>query len=408
MPLSHKKPTVLALSQVYVPDPASVGQHMADAAAQLVQRGFRVIALTSRRGYENPAKIYPSREVIDGVEVRRLPLSSFGKKSMVLRALAGVLFVIQCIMKGLFVRNLDRILVSTSPPVCLLAALAICFIRHAPIKFWVMDLNPDQLIALGKTKPGSFLAQMFDRFNRLFLRKADKIVVLDRFMADRVNRKTQVTDKMAIIPPWPHEEHLTPLAHEGNPFRACQGLTGKKVIMFSGNLSICSPVTTILQAALRVMDLEKLLFLFIGGGLGRREVEDVMIRLHPRNIQMLPYQPLAEIRYSLSAADIHLVSLGEQMSGIIHPCKIYGAMAVGRPILYLGPADSFIMDILNQYPIGWHVAHGDIDNAERVIREIERLPAEQLSSMGALAFRVVSEKFSKAKLSAQFCEFIAR
>ena len=178
--------------------------------------------------------------------------------------------------------------------------------------------------------------------------------------------------------------------------------------MFSGNLSICSPVTTILQAALRVMDLEQLMFIFIGGGLGRREVEDVIARYHPRNIQMLPYQPLNEIRYSLSAADVHLVALGEGMSGIIHPCKIYGAMAVGRPILYLGPTDSFIMDILNQYPIGWHVPHGAVDDAEHVIREIERLPTDQLSAMGLQARHVVTERFSKVKLCRQFCDVIAQ
>lgn len=406
MNLPVNKSTVLVLSQVYIPDPASVGQHMADAAAELAQRGFRVIVLTSRRGYDNSAIIYPSREMITGVDVRRLPLSSFGKKFLILRVVAGLLFVVQCIARGLFVRRFDRILVSTSPPVCLLAALTIHFIRRTPINFWVMDLNPDQLIALGKIKSNSFMARIFDRFNRLLLRISDKVIVLDRFMAERINRKTHVVDKMRIIPPWPHEDYLAPIAHELNQFRSRYGLIGKKVIMFSGNLSICSPVTTILQAALRVTDLEKLLFLFVGGGLGRREVEDVIARYHPRNIQMLPYQPLSDIRYSLSAADVHLVALGEAMSGIIHPCKIYGAMAVGRPILYLGPNDSFIMDILSQYSLGWHVQHGAVDDAERVIREIERLPADQLSSMGIQARQVVSERFGKNNLCGQFCDFI--
>lgn len=402
------KPTILVLSQVYIPDPASVGQHMADAAAELAQRGFRVIVLTSRHGYENPAISYPSREIIDGVDVRRLPLSSFGKASLFRRIAAGMLFVFQCIFKGVFVRRLDRILVSTSPPICLIAALVIHAVRRAPIKFWVMDLNPDQMIALGRLKSNSLPARIFDRFNRLLLRQSDAVIVLDRFMAGRINRKTDVSGKMRVIPPWPHDEHLEPVAHELNPFRSRHGLNNRRVIMFSGNLGLCAPVTTVLQAALRVMDLETIVFLFIGGGLGRREVEEVIANRHPRNIQLLSYQPLNEIRYSLSAADVHLVALGDGMSGIIHPCKIYGAMAVGRPILYLGPDDSFIMDIMAQHSIGWHVSHGDVDKAESIIREIARLPAGQFSSMGDQARKVASERFGKIQLCRQFCDFITQ
>ena len=46
-----KRPTILIISQVYVPDPASVGQHMHDAAAELARRGHRVVVYCSRAGY---------------------------------------------------------------------------------------------------------------------------------------------------------------------------------------------------------------------------------------------------------------------------------------------------------------------------------------------------------------------
>ena len=75
---------LLILSQVYVPDPASVGQHMHDAAAEMVARGWRSVVLTSARGYDDPSRKYPSREVRDGVQIRRLALSSFGKRSILI------------------------------------------------------------------------------------------------------------------------------------------------------------------------------------------------------------------------------------------------------------------------------------------------------------------------------------
>ena len=74
--------TLLILSQVYVPDPASVGQHMHDVAAEMARRGFRVIVYTSERGYDDPSVSYPRHEMRDGVEIRRIPLASFGKKTV--------------------------------------------------------------------------------------------------------------------------------------------------------------------------------------------------------------------------------------------------------------------------------------------------------------------------------------
>ena len=77
--------TVVIFSQVFVPDPASVGQHIYDVAVELVRRGFRVKVYTANRGYDDPTARYPSYEVREGVEIRRLPLSSFGKKSIATR-----------------------------------------------------------------------------------------------------------------------------------------------------------------------------------------------------------------------------------------------------------------------------------------------------------------------------------
>src|SRR5204863_8804221 len=67
---------------------------------------------------------------------------------------------------------------------------------------------------------------------------------------------------------------------------------------------------------------------------------------NPKNILCLPYQPLAELAGSLSAADLHVVVLGNPFVGLIHPCKIYNALAVGAPILYIGPESSHLSEIL--------------------------------------------------------------
>jgi len=397
----------LILSQVYPPDPASVGQHIHDAAAEMARRGHDVRVLTSGRGYDDPTIKYPPREVRNGVDVRRLPLSSFGKKSIPIRLAAQGLFLAQAIIRALFMPRLAAIMVSTSPPMCSVAALIIAFFRRVPIKYWVMDLNPDQMIAMNKISAGSLSARVFNAFNRSILKRASDVVVMDRFMAQRVNAKRDVSAKMSVMPPWPHEDDLEPIPHDSNPFRKAHGLDGRFVVMYSGNHSPANPIKTVLDAAERLQDDSRLVFMFIGGGAGKKEVEERIAR-GVKNIRSLPYQPLAEIKYSLSAADLHVVSIGDAVVGIVHPCKVYGAMAVARPILLLGPHPCHVSDIVDQHNIGWRLPHGDVDGAVRILLEAAAMPGVKLAAKGTDAARVIRTSLSKAALCAKFCDVLER
>jgi hypothetical protein len=198
--------TVLIITQVYVPDPASVGQHIADVAREMALRGWRVVVYTSARGYDDPSVQYPGREWLDGVDVRRLPLSSFGKRSIPVRLLAQACFMVQAIALGLFARRLGLVLVSTSPPFAGIGGALINFIRQVPFLWWVMDLNPDQMVAAGKLRPTSVFVRVFDWMNRVTLRRAARVVALDSFMAERLNRKVDVSEKTDVMPPWPHTD----------------------------------------------------------------------------------------------------------------------------------------------------------------------------------------------------------
>lgn len=406
MTQSAPRTTLLILSQVYVPDPASVGQHMHDAAAEMARRGWRVRVLTSARGYSDAKIKYKPRETIDGVEVIRLPLSSFGKKSWVLRALAAVLFMSQTILRGIFTPRLHSLVVSTSPPMCIVAAITINFFRRCKVHFWVMDINPEQLIALNVIKPGSRPARLMDLFNRMILKRAASVVVLDRFMGETMSRKHDISKKMAVLPPWPHEDHVEPVTHDQNPFRHQHGADGKFVFMYSGNHGIALPLETFLKAAVRLKDDPRAMFMFIGDGVRKKEVEKTIKDHAMTNMVSLPYQPIENLRFSLSAADIHLVSVGDTMVGVIHPCKIYGAMAVARPILLIGPDPCHVSDLVENNDIGWIIRHGDVDAAERTLREILATPTQVLQDMGRRAREVVDTRLSKSYLCGQFCDVL--
>jgi hypothetical protein len=381
---------------------------MHDAAAELAKRGRHVKVVTSARGYDDPSKRYPPREVRDGVAIRRVPLSSFGKKSLILRALAMGLFMLQCVLHALFTPRLECVVVSTSPPMCSFAAVFAGLLRSFKIKFWVMDLNPDQAVEMGLLKERSLIARLFNWFNRLILRRADDVVALDRFMADRLNKKVMVGSKMHVMPPWPHDEHLDVVEHERNPFRKQHNLAGKFVFMYSGNHGLTTPVTTVLQAALKLQHRTEIVFMFIGGGHGKKEVEKTIAEHKPANIISLPYQPIDQLKYSLSAADVHLVTMGNEVVGVIHPCKIYGAMRIARPILLVGPSPCHATDLIDEGRCGWRIAHGDVEGAVRVVEAIAATPAGEREAMGKRAAALVEEKYSMNILRGSFCDVVER
>lgn len=401
--------TLLVISQVYPPDPTSVGQHMHDAAKEMARRGYRVLVLTANAGYNDPSVKFPIRETLDGVEIRRLRFSSLGKRSILHRIVGALSFLFQSMLIGLFTPRLSGILVSTSPPMCSALGWFLSKMRRAPFTYWVMDLNPDQMVEMGWVKPDAFIVKAFDFFNRRVLRGAAAVVTLDRFMAERVNRKVDVRDKLTVMPPWPHEGHLEIVDHDDNPFRKEHGLggsDGKFVIMYSGNHSVCTPLKTILEAALRLQDRDDLVFMFIGAGTGKPEVDNLIAEKKPTNIVSLPYQPLDRIKYSLSAADVHLVVVGPQEVGVRHPCKVYGAMALDRPILLLGPDPCHASDLVKDSDLGWHIQHGDVDGAVHIITQMLESPREQLAGMGARGGRVVKEQLGQNVLCGRFCDII--
>lgn len=404
-----RKSTVLIVSQVYIPDPASVGQHLHDLARELVSQNKRVIVFTPKGGYDDPSRKYQWREIINGVKVYRLPLCAFGKKSVMWRLLSGLSLSIQSMFLGLFVSNLTHILVSTAPPMSVISAQFICLFRKVKIVFWVMDLNPDQMIALGKLRQESIFVKIGDGINRLILRTADCVVALDTFMAKRLQGK--IKDKagplqnLRIIPPWPYENQLISINHETNNFRKNNSLDGKFVVMYSGNISSVHPIDTLLEAIVCLKEINEIIFLFIGGESARMKLDEFARAHGLSNLHTLPYVPLAETQYSLSAADLHVVTMGDSMVGIVHPCKVYGIMSVGRPFLAFGPKVSHIGEILDEAPIGWLIEHGNVDGAVQILKKAWSLPRDKWKSMGDMGRELVKEKYSRKVLCHRFCQF---
>jgi colanic acid biosynthesis glycosyl transferase WcaI len=400
-------PTLLVISQVYPPDPAAVGQQLADLAEEMVLRGWRVRVWTAARGYEDPRQRYPRRESRGGVEIRRLPLSSFGKGGIAVRLLAQALFMVQAVARAICARQATAVLVSTSPPFAGFGGWLVSVVRRVPLVWWVMDINPDQMVESGRLSARSPLTRIFDWMNRRTLARARDVIVLDRFMRDRILAKAPVAAKLHVVPPWAHDNVLEDVPHEANPFRRRHGLERSFVVMYSGNHGLSTPLGTLLEAAGRLAAEPRLKFVFVGGGVVKKEIDALVARTAPPNILSLPYQPLESLRYSLSAADVHVVSVADEAVGVVHPCKVYGALAIGRPVIALAPAASHAADILARHSVGWLVEHGQVDALVALLGRLLATPHAELAAVGAEAKRAARECYSRDELLGRVCDIVA-
>ena len=364
---------ILLLNQCFYPDVVSTAQHLTDLAAALTARGHEVTVVTSDRGYDDPAVRFPRSERWNGIEIIRIRSGSFGKSSKWRRALNFGSFLLACSLRLLTLGRFDLIVALTSPPLISFLAAFFVKLKGGRLCFWVMDLNPDEAIAAGWLDERSATAGFLQRMLRYSFRVADRTIVLDRFMKERVVVKDVDPGRIAIIPPWSHDDQVGYSAAGREAFRLKHDLSDKFVVMYSGNHSPCHPLDTLLDAA-RVLTMRtEIVFCFVGGGSEQVKVRESGLS----NVKCLPYQPLDELSNSLSAADLHTVVMGEKFVGIVHPCKVYNILSVGAPVLYIGPQPSHVTDIAAQQGKFFLTSHSDVDAVVAAILEAMQLRERQ-------------------------------
>ncbi len=365
---------ITLLNQAFYPDVVSSGQHLADLAVALAEHGHDVAVVTSRRAYDDPGKIFPRREVWRGVKIYRVFNTGFGKRAKWRRAVDFLTFLISCCARLCWLRKPEVIVALTSPP--LISVIAAGFARLAGAKFcyWIMDLNPDEAVAAGWLPPDSFATKCLERLSRFSLRRAAKIVVLDDFMRERILKKGIPAEKISVIPPWSHDSEVRfDLAGRAR-FRKTHGLEDKFVVMYAGNHSPCHPLKTVMAAVKQLAERKNLAFFFVGGGSEQRQVKQFALDEKLTNVTCLPYQPLDQLAGMLSAADLHLVVMGDPFVGLVHPCKAYNLLQINAPILYVGPKPSHITHILDKVNGALPCAaarHGQPDQIIKAILDLE-------------------------------------
>ena len=156
-------------------------------------------------GYDNPAKSFPRNETWNGVSIIRLLCTGFGKRTKWARACDFGSYFVSCFLTLLQLPRFDVVIAMTSPPLISLLAAWFVWMKGGRLVFWVMDLNPDEAIAAGWLAEGSWPARYLKRALHHSLSAAERIVVMDRFMRERILGKGVPGCKMDVIPPWSHD-----------------------------------------------------------------------------------------------------------------------------------------------------------------------------------------------------------
>ena len=199
---------ILLLNQCFYPDVVSTAQHLADLAVGLAEQGHEVTVLASRRGYDDPTLCFEARETWRGIDVIRIPTLGLGKATKWRRVLDFASFLVFCFARLMFLPRQDLTVALTSPPLISFFGALFVQLRGGRFCFWVMDLNPDEGVALGWLREDSLVTRVLQALLKYSLRRSDKIITLDRFMQERIVRKGIPAERVVVVPPWSHDDDI--------------------------------------------------------------------------------------------------------------------------------------------------------------------------------------------------------
>jgi glycosyltransferase involved in cell wall biosynthesis len=165
--------------------------------------------------------------------------------------------------------------------------------------------------------------------------------------------------------------------------------------MYSGNMGLAHPFDAVLDAAERLQEThEDVRFLFVGEGPRKADLQSQAKRRRLSNVSFLPFQPYEHLARSLSAADLHLVTMEPEAEGLVVPSKMYGALAAGRPALFLGPEKSEAARLVREQDCGAVLANPSGSSLTAAIQTWHEHP--DIESAGRRARSAVEDGFDRA------------
>jgi glycosyltransferase involved in cell wall biosynthesis len=386
-------PALVFVNRYYRPDESATSQMLTGVAERLAAQGISVSIICSRQLYENPAATLPHSEVIDGVHIRRVWTSRFGRRSLIGRACDYASFYISAGMAMCrLLRPGDILIAKTDPPMISVVAAWAARLRGAVLVNWLQDVFPEVAAKLSATTIPLWLYRPLVAARNDSLRYAHVNVVLGERMAQCV--ATFVNgERIKVIENWADGTLITPRPPGSSRLRGELGLDRSFVVGYSGNLGRAHEYATVLEAATHLAGVPRIVFLFIGGGAKLEELRRAVAQRKLNHFRFLPYQPRTGLADSLAAADVHLACLLPELEGLIVPSKAYGVLAAARPLISIGDPEGELARLVRANRCGAAVRCGD---GAALAGEILRLEADPkgCAAMGQRARAAFERQYS--------------
>lgn len=382
---------LLIYAHYYYPDVASTGQILTELAEGLNDT-FHTTVICTVPSYTGKISRYYRKhkyyyENINGVDVLRIRVPEF-RKSFALSRIFNILsYFFSAIFATLRVGHQDYVFTISQPPVLggLLGVIG-KHIKKAKLIYNIQDFNPEQVMAVDFTHNKLILNTMMT-LDKYSCRQASKVIIVGRDMIETLQKRFKKMVPYAHINNWINEEEIYPLPGNDSgvsAFKRKYGLEDKFVIMYSGNIGLYYDLANILKTIEKFKDEERVVFAFIGEGSVLEELRTYKEANQLSNVVFIPYQPKSDLIYSLNAGDVHFVVNAKGIKGVSVPSKLYGVMAVGKPVLGIMDEGAEARLIVEEAECGISVEPGDYKAIEALIGEYIKLQgSEELAEMGA-------------------------
>jgi glycosyltransferase involved in cell wall biosynthesis len=389
------------VTEYFHPDTASTGQLMTELVVGLQERGLDLTVYTGQPNYHSgDNEKQPRVATHKGVLVKRIRAPQIRQSSLVRRGFNWVVFTVWMFLALLVSRpRRDRELIFVSnPPFLPIAMWAVCRLRGWDYTYIVYDLYPDFTVEMGYFDEDSVINRIWSALSRRAFRDAKNVVALGPAMRTRIAANAGPgfdESKVAIIHNWADESFITPREKTDNWFAREHDLVDTFTVLYSGNIGENHDLVTVVEAAAALED-DDLTVLIIGEGDRKSEIVALAKEhgLVGSQVEFLPYQPLDDLPYSLTAGDVSVVTVQEGMEGICVSSKLYTALAAGMPVLVIAHPEDDEARIVDTFDAGLNAAQGDTGAVVDAIRTWTENP-DLVDEQGRNARAALEAHFTK-------------
>ena len=316
---------------------------MTELAEGLARRGHQVRVVTGmpnypqRQIYEGyQGKLY-STEERNGVTIQRSYMWVKPKPSLLDRVLLDSSFVITSFFQAVRGWRPDMILLTVPPlPVCVPAAL-LSWLHNCPIVLNVQDILPEAAVHVGLLKNKTMI-RVFEALETFAYRTAHTISVIADGFIENLEGKGVPSSKLTCIPNWVDTSFIRPMLKEGNTFRTENGLDGKFVVLYAGNIALTQGLETVIEAAAKLRHIPEIAFAIVGESKAIKKLKQHCEAHGANNVKLLPFQPREKLPEMLAAADVGLIVQKRNVVSFNMPSKTQVLLASGRAVIASVPS----------------------------------------------------------------------